>query len=371
MPSPGTRRRPATPSSLPLPLPLPVEQPGPPARIALEQSIPCSAPFDDPDWRFSVDWAGMRVVLAAGADGSVRVHDQRLSDVAGRLPEITASARSSLRGRSLALEGVVTVLDPDGCPDLPALAARLWGPRGEAQPPPLALLVTDLLHVDGAAVTAWPFDRRRDALRSLVDPVPHIQVPDWVEGDGVSLAEAAEARGLPAVAARLGSSRYHSGVASRERLRIALLDEAECVVAAAVLSARGGVHTLRLAEHDGGGLVDAGAIPVDGDAARAVGRRVDELRAPGCTVADATAAEPGTVWLRPELVATVRFHGRSDGGRLRLPSLVALREDVAPDACIRRRPVDPPSGRGAPSGFRPTVIVTLPFGDEPLDRTGR
>ncbi|HET9051172.1 MAG TPA: hypothetical protein VFO60_05675 [Candidatus Dormibacteraeota bacterium] len=361
-PPAGSRRRAGAPPPLPLQLPFPVEEPGLPARIALERSIPCSGPFDDPAWRFTVDWAGMRVVLAASEDGTVRVHDERLRDVTSHLTEIAQSARAALRGRRLAVEGVVAVLDSDGCPDLPRLAARLWWSRSSG--PALALLVTDLLHLDGASVTGWPFDRRREALRGLVEPVPHIQVPDWVEGEGIALAEAAAARGLPGVTARLGAARYHAGVASADRLRIALFRETDCVVAAAVLAPGGAVRSLRLAEHEGGRLVESGTLVLHEEPPRALARRIDELRAPGCTVGGAAAAEPGLVWLHPELVATVRFHGRSEG-RLQLPSLVALREDVDPDSCVRREPVDPPAERGGLPGFRPTVLVTLPFGDAP------
>ena len=345
-----------------LPLPLPLTASALPARIQPERSVPCAAAFDDPDWRFSVDWSGMRAILSAGSDGVVRIHDERLQDVTERLPEIAASARAALRGRTAVLDGVVAVLDAEGCPDLAALAHRLRAPGPGA--PPVALLVTDILNLDGASLLAWPFDRRREALRRLLDPAPHLQVPEWVDGQGCAIAAAAAERGLIGVLARHAAAPYRPGVASPQRLRVATRDEGECLVAGVVAPGRAGrVEALLLAELDGQRLLDAGRVlVVDPDDARVVATRARALRAPGRLVADAGPAEPGTTWLRPELVATVRFHGRGADGRLRLPSLVALREDVDPGRCVRREPVPPPAHRAVElGGFRPTVLTTLPL----------
>src|SRR5215472_5320534 len=123
----------------PLVLPLPLEAaPARPGRIEPERSTPCAAAFDDPDWRFSVDWQGMRTVLRAAADGTVRLHDSRLHDVTARLPEVAAAARAALAGRPAVLDGVVTVLDGEGRPDLDALAARLWASPSSSRSRPAA-----------------------------------------------------------------------------------------------------------------------------------------------------------------------------------------------------------------------------------------
>jgi bifunctional non-homologous end joining protein LigD len=356
---PDRRRGTSLQAELPLPLPVTASLP---TRIAPEWTVPCASPFDDPDWRFSVDWSGMRTILTGGPGGEIRLHDERLRDVTASLPEVVASARSALKGRTAVLDGVAAVLDAEGCPDVRALSRRL---RSRATPtPPVALLVTDLLNLDGASLLAWPFDRRRDALRGLLDPAPHVQVPDWVDGQGRAIAEAAAERGLAAVVARHGDSPYRPGVPSPQRLRIGMLDECECIVAGVVAPGRGGrVEAMLLSEVEEGRLVDAGRVPVvDAEDARAITDAAASLRIPGRLVSDGGPAEPGTAWLSPDLVVTVRHHGRGADGRLRLPSLVALRTDVDPDRCVRRDPVAPPASRAVePAAFRPTVLATLPL----------
>ncbi|HEY6378434.1 MAG TPA: hypothetical protein VI316_04555 [Candidatus Dormibacteraeota bacterium] len=368
----GPRRaQPHRPSGDALFLPLPIEATGPVQRLEPEEAVACAAAFDGDDWRFGVDWDGMRVILTTTTDGSVRLHDERLRDVTGRLAEIAAAAATAIGGRAAVLDGVVARLDGEGRPDLGGLFDALAEAPGDGPPVSgLVLLAGDLLHLDAASLLAWPFDRRRSALHEVLTPTPHIQLPDLVEGQGRAVAEAAAARGLGAVLARHARAPYRPGVASHERLRIALEDRDDTVVVGVVPASgrRGALSALLIAEWEDGRLVDAGraALHAQAPVQGWLGQRVDGLRTttPALDSVAAGEAGAGVVWLRPSLVATVRHHGRGGDGRLRLPVPVAVREDRALRWCIRREPVVPPApGPGSPAAFRPTVITTLPLGD--------
>jgi bifunctional non-homologous end joining protein LigD len=241
----------------------------------------------------------------------------------------------------------------------------------------VVFLAADLLHLDSTPVAAWPLDRRQEALAILVPPHPRLQVPGWVEGHGRAFCDAAADHGLSAVLARRGGAPYRAGMASPDRLRIALADTADAVVAGVVWAAdapprRGGRRrpaptALLLAEWHDGHLVDAGraGARLDGAAEAWLAVQLDELasRVPLCSV-DLDRGDPVT-WLRPGLVATVVHHGRDEAGRLRLPGLVGVRDDRDPAWCIRRPAVAPPEDTPLATGpgFRPTVLHTLPLGD--------
>jgi len=343
-----TRRRRSSPSdpTLPIALPAPTALPG---RIRPERAVPCAAPFDSPAWRFSVDWDGVRALLFASADGTVRVQGERLQDLTPLLPEIVAVA-GALPERSAVLDGVVAVLDPEGRPDLAALAERLCGGPRVA---PAVFLATDLLHLDSTPTMAWNFDRRLEALRKLVRPDTHLQVPDWVAADGHAFWDAAEERGLAAVVARRGEARYHAGMTSPDRLRIPIEERADVVVAG--IEGDPGAHpVLHLAEYLDGRLVPAGRAEAKWSATVAawLRRRVEEL---------VQTEAPPVAWLRPHLTATVRHGGRAADGSLRFPVVLALREDLDPAGCVRRSPAPPPPDQPRTGGFRPTVLHTLPF----------
>ncbi|TMC50295.1 MAG: hypothetical protein E6J20_17405 [Chloroflexi bacterium] len=373
---PGSPRRrtsrAADPGTLQLLAPPPL---APPARIVPEVAVPCSDPFDATGWRFTVDWEGMRVLLATGPDGEVRLQDERLRDVTGLFPEVVAAA-AALGRRTAVIDGVVAVVDQAGHPDLAGLVHRIHA--GPARPVAGAVvyLAADLLHLDSSPVAAWPLDRRQEALAILVPPHPRLQVPGWVEGHGRAFCDAAADHGLSGVLARRGSAPYRAGMASPDRLRIALAEQVDAVVAGVVWAAaprsrRGAARPLPtavlLAEWEAGHLVDAGraGVHLDTEAQAWLTARAAELGVaePPCPV----AVDPGeaVAWLRPGVVATVVHHGRDEAGRLRLPGLVAVRDDRDPAWCIRRAPVAPPEDTPLPSGpgFRPTVLHTLPLGD--------
>lgn len=333
-------RRPVTEdAALPLRLPVPPALPG---RVLPEFSVPCVGAFDDPDFRFSIDWDGARTLLFA-SPGVVRLQSETLADVSDRYPEILVAAEP-LAPRSAVLDGVVAVLDPSGCPDLVALGERMALGAATEQRLPAVYLAIDLLHLGGRATMGLALDRRLDLLRGLALPDPRIQVPDWVAGEGEALAEAAATRRLPALLARRGSSHYHPGVASPDRLRIPLRHRAHCLVVGAdrVLGSTRR-RRLQLAEYQGSRLTEAGTAEI---------------------------AETSTLWrwaapggrMRAALIATVEYRSRGVDGRLRGAEVVTLRDDIDPAWCIRRDPVPPPPSRPVPArGFRPTVLTALPL----------
>jgi ATP-dependent DNA ligase len=223
-------------------------------------------------------------------------------------------------------------------------------------------LATDLLHLDGTPTLAWPFERRLDTLRRLVLPDTHLQVPDWVAAEGHAFWEAAEERGLAAVLARRSDARYHAGVASPDRLRIAIEERVDLVVLGVELD-RDGHQVIHLGEHVDGRLESVGRAQQSwGDVVAGwLRRHAEELRVDEPPHAGADGR--GVVWLRPHLTATVRHGGRAGDGSLRFPVAVALREDLDPAGCVRRLPAPTPPDQPRPGGFRPTVLATLPFTD--------
>ena len=186
-----------------------------------------------------------------------------------------------------------------------------------------------------------------------------MQAPDHVEARGSALAEAAGERGLSALLARRGTSPYRPGMASPDRLRIALRRQAQCVVAGIAEPAAGPL-SLVLAEFAGGTLTCCGQVPgprhiaVHGWLLETAAR----IAAPGHVPAGAHGISAR--WLRPAMTATVAHRGRLRDGTLSEPTLIAVRDDVDTAWCVRRESVPPPEDvvRGR---FAPTVLLPLPL----------
>jgi bifunctional non-homologous end joining protein LigD len=333
-----------------------------PASVQVERDTPCSAPFDDDGWRFSVDWDGARTILSVDEAGGVRLQAETLADVTDRFPELRFASENVGR-RPVVLDGVVVALDGQGRPDIEALGLRVaLGEQGAGQRP-VVYLATDVLHVGGDATTGRPLATRLELLHALVGHRGVVQAPDTVEGRGIGLAAAAAQRALPAVVARRSSAPYRPGVASPDRLRATLRPRATC----AIVGIEEGAERpyLLLGEYDRGRLVGCGRVKGPRHAAveRWLAERAAILAAaepPAAGERSARFAAAGdTVWLRPGLCATVTHEGRTADGVLREPGLLAIRDDVDPHWCLRRDPVPPPTV--ASRSFAPTVLLPLPL----------
>lgn len=333
-----------------------------PASIRPERETPCLAPFDDDDWRFAVDWDGARTILSIDEAAGVRLQAETLADVSDRFPELRFAPDNVARF-PIVLDGVVVSLDGQGRPDTEGLGLRVaLGEHGAAQRP-VIYLATDVLHVGAESTLGWPLGRRLEVLGELVGHRGIVQAPDTVGGRGLGLAAAAGQRGLSGVLARRASAPYRAGVASPDRLRIGLRPRATCLVVGLEEGAER--PYLLLGEYDRGHLVSCGRVK--GPRHAAVERWLGERAAPLATLeppagsagASAFSSAGDTVWLRPGLCATVTHDGRARDGTLREPVLLAVRDDVDPQWCMRRDPVPPPAA--ARRSFAPTVLLPLPL----------
>ena len=185
-----------------------------PGDVAPMWPTPRPDPFDASDWLFEPTWGGHRVLVFVGpadqpGSGDVRVMDARGAAFEGVLPELAGLA-VRVAARSAVLDGELVVVDGRGRADDEALRARLSGQPGRA----VALLVFDLLHLDGRWLLGQPLDKRRAALRRVLRPGDEVVVVPAISGEGLALHAAVSAQGIAGVLARRRTSPYLPGVTS-------------------------------------------------------------------------------------------------------------------------------------------------------------
>jgi bifunctional non-homologous end joining protein LigD len=176
---------------------------------------PQDDPFDAPSHLFEPVWGGHRAIAYVGPARTPGAGDVRLVDPSGRaldgvLPELAGLA-VRVDARSAILDGELVCTDPAGRADDDALKARLSGERGR----PVALLVFDLLHLDGTSLLRLPLSRRRAMLRRVLRPGDEVVVVPAIPDEGRALYDAVVAQGVAGVLARERSSPYLPGVRSR------------------------------------------------------------------------------------------------------------------------------------------------------------
>jgi bifunctional non-homologous end joining protein LigD len=312
---------------------------------------PGSLPSDETAYGFEYKWDGARcLALVDGKEARLRTRND--IDVTTRYPELGVLA-TLVAGRRLLLDGEIVALDAAGRPSFARLQRRMHltdpGEIARASASvPVALMLFDILAIDGRSLLALPYAGRREILDGLALHSPAVATPPWYRGNGAELLEAAERHGLEGVIAKRLDSTYRPGVRSDAWIKVKVRRQQEFVVAGYVPgrgSQRGRVGSLLLgyyrspAGRGAGrrrtGLQYAGNVGTgfsDRDRA-ALKQTLDAHRSERSPFESRPRAD--AVYAEPLLVAEVAFHEWTGDGMLRHPVFLGLRDDKSPEE-VRR-----------------------------------
>lgn len=312
----------------------------PRAQAPMLATLTEQAPAGD-DWLGEVKFDGYRLMMVKDGD-TVRLLSRNAQDWTARLPGI-ARAVAALPAATLLLDGELVAPDGKGVASFAALQAALAeGGRGDAG---LAVFLFDLLHIDGWDLRPCRLDARKRVLHALAAWDGVLRYSDHVQGDILRAGRHACALGLEGIVCKRAGSPYAAGRGG-DWLKLKCQGREEFVVLGWTLPAgsRSGLGALHLGYYDpGGALHYAGGVGTGFSDAelRALRRRLDALAAPGPPAGLRSTGEPperGIRWVRPELVAELRFIGWTATGRLRHAVYLGLRTDK-PARDVVREPV--------------------------------
>ncbi len=301
------------------------------------------------DWRYEFKWDGARVIGYVEG-GRIRLSSRAAHDRTAAYPELHALGES-LGSHQVVLDGEVIALDAGGRPSFEALQPRMLvddpaRARRLASSVPVTYMLFDLLHLDGVSTTALPYVERRRLLEGLGLAGAHWAVPPSHQGPGTDVLSAAESEGLEGVVAKRAASPYRPGQRSSDWVKVKLSATQSVVIGgfSAPKGSRSGFGALLVGIPVPGGLAYAGKVGT-GFSERAIADLLSHLRplrrasTPFTTPVPPADASSAT-WVEPELVGEVRVSEWTRAGRLRQPSWLGLRDDLAPSEVVRE-----PGGR--------------------------
>jgi len=310
-----------------------------PMLCALSRSA--EAELIDPERLYELKLDGVRIVAdKRGDEVELRYRKRRPATLA--YPEI-ARALATLATQHVVLDGEVVAFDPEGKPSFQRLARRihLRRPADVARAAievPVTYLVFDLLALEGYDLRQLPLWQRKALLERLLPGKGRLRVLDHLERDGRALMTFCRSHDLEGVVGKRRASPYRDGPRrSDDWVKLKIERETDLVVVGWDESDKARkLRNLVLAAYD-----DEGRLRLRGK----VGSGLDEatidhlLSVLGPMEVDTPPAE-GELdrkgprhWVRPEMVASIRYAGVSERGILRFPVFRGLRADVKPAQC--------------------------------------
>jgi bifunctional non-homologous end joining protein LigD len=344
-----------------------------PKNIEPMQGTLTKKPFSSADWYFDPKLDGVRAIVFI--DGkSVRLCSRRGLDSTRQYPGIVEELALQTR-RNMVIDGEIVALSEDGVPSFQVLQQRLNLQRESdikrmESKVPAFLYAFDLLYADGYDLRRSPLAERRSLLSQLLLPTEHVKLLEPFETEGEAAYEAAVAMGIEGLVAKKKDSIYESGRRSQAWLKIKSTFEDEFVVGGFTDGAGGRARTfgaLLLGQYDAEGrLVYVGHVGTgfNDRLLAALRERLEEMKvaeSPFDVMESGSLrfARPPrnlpTTWVRPELVARVRFAEWTADDHLRAPSFIGLREDKPPREVHREVPVPEP-GAAVPGGAKADTV---------------
>ena len=297
-------------------------------------------------WAIEPKWDGIRIIADVSARG-VRLWTRNGNDKAPQFPEIVDGLRSlAADGGPLVLDGEIVALDKRGRPlRFQALQGRMHAESEatlarNAAATTTAFVAFDLLAEGDRPLTSLPFAERRKALEARV---PARRGAIVRRGESVrcgsaaakKLFERARSEGWEGVLLKRVDAPYIAGKRTPDWRKVKLEREQEFVIGGysepTAGTARNHFGALLVGYYDErGALRYAGKVGTGYTVPMLalLARKLAPLRRATSPFVDAPRAVASkATWVKPVLVAQVRYNEMTEAGILRQPSFLGLRDD--------------------------------------------
>jgi bifunctional non-homologous end joining protein LigD len=302
------------------------------------------APLTDPQFVYEPKYDGIRAIaeISAGDKGRVRLWSRVGNDKAAQFPKIASALESwarSLKG-PLVLDGEIVALDAHGSP---AGFQDLQRSKGQK----VAFMAFDLLRDGAHDLRERPLLERRAALERLFKHMKVrgggiLRISEMVRGDGRPLYERALREGWEGLIAKRADSRYQSGARTPDWCKLKIVHEQEFVIGGYTepRQSRADFGALLLGVYEKDRLVYAGhaGTGFDGRELARVMKRMKPLEIKKSPFDTEPRTNEKAHWVKPALVAQIKFTEWTADGRLRHPVYLGLRDDRKPHD-VRRETV--------------------------------
>ena len=290
------------------------------------------APFDDKGWIFEDKYDGFRMVAKIDG-GKVTLYSRNGKIVSHSYIEV-AQALEGVKGDAV-IDGELVAIGKDGLSHFQLLQNAL---RHEAK---LQYFAFDLMFQDGEDLRSLPLTERKKRLKAILPKHKLVGFSRDRKTFGVKFFEEVERKGLEGIMAKRADSKYFSGARTDEWLKIKTSKRQEVVIAGftAPRRTRPFFGALTLALRDGNSWRYIGHVGTgfSHETLEDLHKKIIKLKTAKSPFGKKVKDEAVTTWVKPQLVAEVKFTEWTSSGEMRHPVYLGLRADKqAKDVVLER-----------------------------------
>jgi len=291
-------------------------------------------PFDSPDYIYELKLDGERCLAYLDKDG-ITLQNKRKLLLNPRFPELS-SINKSVKTRCI-LDGEITVL-VDGKPDFSqvqrrALMSNKFKIQLAADKYPASFTAFDILYYKDGPVIDRPLLERKALLQKVIKSEnDRLAISRFIGEQGKALYEAAAEQGLEGVVAKRKDSIYQLGKRTKDWIKFKNLLDDDFVVLG-YIEKENHVVSLILGQYQESKMIYKGHVTMGVS-------REDFKIISGIKTArppfDPPKGNDNAVWIKPDLVCTVKYMDLTSKGGLRQPVYKGLRDDKDPKDCLEK-----------------------------------
>ena len=285
------------------------------------------SPFDGDEYIFELKLDGERCIAYLDSEKTI-LKNKRNMLMLPKVPDLT-EIHKNVNVRCI-LDGELAVIK-DGKPDFFEIQKRSMMSNPvkidmAAKKYPACFTAFDILYFEDRQVTNLPLIERKELLQKAVKSEDsRFAVSRFIEKNGIAFYNLAKQKELEGIVAKHRDSKYYFDKRTKDWIKIKYLQDDDFVILGYVPK-ENNMNSIILGQYSNSRLVTLG---VGGEPFR----RIKSLDKTSCSFSEIPKGNENAVWVKPELVCTVKYMMKTESGSMRQPVFKGLREDKSPEEC--------------------------------------
>jgi bifunctional non-homologous end joining protein LigD len=305
----------------------------PPKSISPMLATLASGPFSRAGWIYEPKLDGVRAI-AFVLNGKVRLFSRNGLDITDKYPPVKVGLER--QSGDLILDGEIVALDKEGRPVF-QLIQNIASRASAKDKAPIIYYAFDMLACAGKSMVDESLTKRKRKLESVLKENESVRLLKELQCDGETAFAVCVKQGLEGIVAKKTESKYEVGRRSPNWLKVKSHNSEEFNICGYTAGTGGRAKTfgsLVLGYYDKAGkLTYAGRVGTGFDTAMLseLMKLMKPLVSESSPFKEKINAGGRVTWLKPKLVAEVKFMEWTSDKLLRAPVFLRIREDIEPD----------------------------------------